>query len=65
MAGLFCLIMATPGLRAFFELAALGPRDYAIVAAVVAIWGATVRYAWRRRVLERAIGTDFGDSNPS
>ncbi len=49
----FFAVLALPGMRAVFELAALGPVDLALILAAALIWLFGVRLAWRREWLER------------
>jgi cation-transporting ATPase E len=54
---LYGLVVALPPLRNFFELVPLRAIDYAALVAVVAAWALALRFAWRARLLERALSS--------
>ena len=56
---LYGLVVALPPLRNFFELVPLRAVDYGALAAVVAAWALALRFAWRARLLERALSSDL------
>jgi cation-transporting ATPase E len=47
MFGVYAVVLAVPPLRSFFELTILRPLDYALIAAVVAVWALLLRFIWR------------------
>ncbi len=49
-----------PTLSGIFDLRPVKPLDAAIIAAAAAVWVFLVRWAWRRHLLERFLGTDPG-----
>jgi cobalamin synthase len=53
-------ISFVPTLSGMFDLRPIGPLDAAIIAAAAAVWVFLVRWAWRRHLLERFLGTDPG-----
>jgi cation-transporting P-type ATPase E len=50
---IYIAIMLVPGLRDFFELAALDARDWAVIAVTVAVWTLAVRFIWQARLFDR------------
>jgi len=52
---LYLVITVTPPLRAFFELTLLRGTDYALIAALVAVWAVVQRAVWRARLFERLL----------
>lgn len=56
---LFVVVMSNATARAFFEVAALGPLDVAIVTLTAASWAILLRYAWRANLMRRWIGLDL------
>ena len=54
----YAAVMFVPAMRDFFELAALSPLDCALIGAVVALWGFSLRYIWRKQLLERLMGRE-------
>jgi cation-transporting P-type ATPase E len=52
----FAFIMVDSQWRTLFELAPLGPVDYALLAGVATGWSLLVRWTWRARVLHRLLG---------
>jgi cation-transporting ATPase E len=56
LAALLAVILAVPGLRSFFELAELAPRDLGIVALAVAVWAFALRAIWRKDLARRFFG---------
>jgi cation-transporting P-type ATPase E len=57
---LYLIVLLTPGLRRFFELAPLSWWDYILIGGSAMVWAILLRWIWRRRVLERFLDTDFG-----
>ena len=53
-------ISFVPTLSGLFDLRPIGPLDAAIITAAAAVWVFLVRWAWRRHLLERFLGTDPG-----
>jgi cation-transporting ATPase E len=53
---IYLAMMAAPGLRTFFELAALEPRDYGIIGGVTGLWALTLWLIWRSRLADRVMG---------
>jgi cation-transporting P-type ATPase E len=51
-------IAVVPPLSGIFDLRPVKPLDAAVVAAAAAVWVFIVRWAWRRHLLERFLGTD-------
>ena len=51
-------IAFVPALAGLFDLRPVRPLDAAIGAAAAAIWVFLVRWAWRRHLLERFLGSD-------
>jgi cation-transporting ATPase E len=54
--GGFAWVIASPELRAFFDLGGLEGVDLVIALAACALWAIALRSMWRLRVLERALG---------
>jgi cation-transporting ATPase E len=54
----FGVVSLVPSLRVVFALAALGWAHAGLVAAAVLVWLCLVRWAWRRRLLERFLSLD-------
>jgi cation-transporting P-type ATPase E len=52
-------IVVVPPLSGIFDLRPVKPLDVVVIAAAAAIWVFLVRWAWRRRLLERFLGTDL------
>ena len=46
-------------LSGIFDLRPVKPLDAVVIAAAAAVWVFLVRWAWRRRLLERFVGTDL------
>jgi cation-transporting P-type ATPase E len=57
--GLLAIVVAPPP-SGLFDLRPLKPLDAAIIAAAAAVWVFLFRWAWRRHLLERFLGTDPG-----
>jgi cation-transporting ATPase E len=57
MLAAFAVILAAPGLRAFFEMTLLGWSDYLLLVGLVAGWAFLLRAAWRANILERLLKT--------
>jgi cation-transporting P-type ATPase E len=51
-------IAVVPPLSGIFDLRPVRPLDALVIAAAAAVWVFFVRWAWRRRLLERFLGTD-------
>jgi cation-transporting ATPase E len=51
-------IAFVPPLSGLFDLRPVKPLDAAVIVAAAAVWVFLVRWAWRRRLLERFLGTD-------
>jgi cation-transporting ATPase E len=51
-------IAFVPTLSGLFDLRPVKPLDAAVIAAAAAVWVFLVRWAWRRHLLERFLGTD-------
>jgi cation-transporting P-type ATPase E len=58
----FGVVLAVPSLRHVFEVRTLDWLDGALIVTAVLVWLFAVRFAWRRRLLERffAVGGDEG-----
>jgi cation-transporting ATPase E len=54
--GAFAWVITAPDRRAFFDLAALQTADLLVAAVACALWAAALRWMWRERLLERALG---------
>ena len=54
------VIAVVPPLSGIFDLRPVKPLDAAVIAAAAAVWVFLVRWAWRRHLLERFLGTDPG-----
>lgn len=53
------VLLAIEPVRHFYGLAIFPPQDYLLIFAVIVCWALVVRYAWRRRVIERYLNLDF------
>jgi hypothetical protein len=51
--------VVVPPLSGIFDLRPIKSLDVVVIAAAAAIWVFLVRWAWRRRLLERFLGTDL------
>jgi cation-transporting ATPase E len=51
--GLLALVVATPGLRSFFDLKLLAAADYALIVAVVIVWTVVLRLIYQSGVYAR------------
>jgi cation-transporting P-type ATPase E len=51
-------IAVVPPLSGIFDLRPVRPLDALVIAAAATVWVFFVRWAWRRRLLERFLGTD-------
>jgi cation-transporting P-type ATPase E len=51
-------IAVVPPLSGLFDLRPVRPLDAAVVAVAAAVWVFLVRWAWRRHLLERFLGTN-------
>ncbi|MFL5665410.1 MAG: hypothetical protein ACJ8BW_29310 [Ktedonobacteraceae bacterium] len=58
MLGVFLLMVAIPWLRAFFSLAALDSRAYALIGGAAILWGLLQRWLWRIHFLERFLALE-------
>ncbi len=58
MLGIFVLVMAVPGIRQFWELLPLEPRDYALVIGATLLFTVVLRTTWRARLFERALNLE-------
>ena len=54
--GAFAWVITDPERRAFFDLGALQGADLIVAAAACALWAIVLRWMWRERLLERALG---------
>jgi len=52
-------IAVVPPLSGIFDLRPVMPLDTVVIAVAAAVWVFLVRWAWRRRLLERFVGTDL------
>ncbi|MBZ0285814.1 MAG: HAD-IC family P-type ATPase [Anaerolineae bacterium] len=50
---IYILLMVVPGLREFFELAILEPRDWLIITVVLLAWTFALRFLWRTQLFNR------------
>ncbi|MBW4550617.1 MAG: HAD-IC family P-type ATPase [Aphanocapsa sp. GSE-SYN-MK-11-07L] len=55
----YIVILASPPLRQFFELALLDGRDYVIITSLVAGWAISLRFIWRNRLLDRFLSVNL------
>jgi cation-transporting ATPase E len=55
-------ILVTPPVRSAFELVALAPSVYLLLAALTALWGIILLVAWRQSWLERLLRIDVSPS---
>ncbi len=54
--GTFAWVITSPERSAFFDLGALQAVDLLVVIAACAVWAIALRWVWRHRLLERALG---------
>lgn len=54
--GAFAWAITAPELRAFFDLGTLQGVDLAVAVAACSLWAVALRWTWRQRLLERALG---------
>ncbi len=59
---LYALILATPALRSFFELAALPWYIVMLLFGVSVLWALLIRWLWRTRALDRYLSLDYGNA---
>ena len=52
-------IAFVPTLSGIFDLRPVKPLDAVVIAVAAVVWVFLVRWAWRRRLLERFVGTDL------
>jgi cobalamin synthase len=52
-------IAFVPTLSGIFDLRPVKPLDAVVIAVAAVVWVFLVRWAWRRRLLERFLGTDL------
>lgn len=57
--GVYCLILAIPVTRNFFELSLLSWLDYCILGLVALAWCLVLRYLWRTKLLDRFLGIEL------
>jgi cation-transporting P-type ATPase E len=50
---IYVVIMLVPGLRDFFELAALEARDWVLMGIALIIWTLAIRFVWQTRLFDR------------
>jgi cation-transporting P-type ATPase E len=53
------VMLAIPPLGAIFEIRPLPIGVYALIGVVAVIWGLTLRWIWRKRLLERYLQVDW------
>jgi len=58
MVPVYVIILLRDDLRGFFDLHALRPQDYLIIAGIVGIWTLAVREVWKRNIFGRYFGYD-------
>lgn len=58
--GAFAWVVTSAERSAFFDLGALQTIDLLVVTAACALWAVGLRWMWRERLLERALGIDSG-----
>jgi len=55
----YVVLLAIPPLGAIFEIRLLPIGVYVLIGAAVVIWGLTLRWIWRKRLLERYLQVDW------
>jgi len=55
----FVMLLGIQPLRSFFGLTSLTGSDYAVIALIVVVWAAVLRFTWRARLLDRFLGIDL------
>jgi cation-transporting P-type ATPase E len=60
----YLVILFTPALRMFFQLAPLPPAAYAMIGILTITWVFAQRHIWRSRWLERFLDLDLDDELP-
>ena len=58
--GAFAWVVTSAERSAFFDLGALQTIDLLVVTAACAVWAVVLRWMWRERLLERALGIGSG-----
>jgi cation-transporting ATPase E len=58
--GAFAWVISSAELRAFFDLGALQAVDLVVAVAGCWVWAVALRWIWRHRLLERALGIGDG-----
>lgn len=53
LVAVYFILMIVPGLREFFELAVLEPRDWGIIALAVVVWTLILRFIWQTHLFDR------------
>ena len=56
----YVVLLAIPPLGAIFEISPLPIGVYVMIGAVALVWGLTLRWIWRKRLLERYLQVDWG-----
>ena len=56
----FAWVVTSADRRAFFDLGALETIDLLVVTAACALWAVVLRWMWRERLVERALGIGYG-----
>ncbi|MCL4252620.1 MAG: HAD-IC family P-type ATPase, partial [Anaerolineae bacterium] len=63
MLGVYFLLVIIEPTRQFFELEMLSLKDYALIGAIVLIWGIMLRFVWRFNLIERFLGIRIHPAN--
>jgi cation-transporting ATPase E len=56
----YLAILLSPGIRHFFDMAALNIFDLVFLGGMAALWALFLRWIWRSRVFDRFLSLDFG-----
>ena len=56
---LYLVILAIPAARDFFVLTALSLSDYLIMAGLIIVWAALLQLIWKKRLLEKFLGSNW------